>query len=258
MVEVWRDITDRSQLEGQLSHSERLAALGMLAAGVAHEINNPLASILAGVESLQRWLTTDGRADAGRFVGSGRGARDARARDRCAVARPPTSCCSSAQPYTGSSTWVDVNRAGHDTVTLLGHPLRKQGIRVGRGVRPGCRADLGAGERDSRRLVEPVLERGPGHAGRGSSDRSHRRPRAARYVWKCATPAPGSRPRIAIGSGIPSSPPNRRARAPASASASPARSSRSTEARSRSRALPGRAPVSWSTLPRNGPGGEGV
>ncbi|MCE9627486.1 MAG: hypothetical protein K8R56_06195, partial [Candidatus Eisenbacteria bacterium] len=54
VVEVWRDITDRTQLEAQLSHSERLASLGLLAAGVAHELNNPLASVLAGVESMQR------------------------------------------------------------------------------------------------------------------------------------------------------------------------------------------------------------
>jgi PAS domain S-box-containing protein len=56
VVEVWRDISERSHLEGQLSHSERLASLGILAAGVAHEINNPMASIMAGVESLKRWL----------------------------------------------------------------------------------------------------------------------------------------------------------------------------------------------------------
>ena len=56
VVEVWRDVSERSHLESQLGHSERLASLGILAAGVAHEINNPLASIVAGVESLQRWL----------------------------------------------------------------------------------------------------------------------------------------------------------------------------------------------------------
>src|SRR5439155_25426378 len=64
VVEVWRDITDRRQLESQLSHSERPASLGMLAAGVAHEVNNPLASIVAGVESLRRWLTRATTLDA--------------------------------------------------------------------------------------------------------------------------------------------------------------------------------------------------
>jgi signal transduction histidine kinase len=35
-----------------------------------------------------------------------------------------------AQPYSGASTWVDVNRAGHDTVTLLAYQMRQQNVDV--------------------------------------------------------------------------------------------------------------------------------
>ncbi len=43
---------DRRQLQMQLAQSDRLASMGMLAAGVAHEINNPLTFILYNLESL--------------------------------------------------------------------------------------------------------------------------------------------------------------------------------------------------------------
>lgn len=43
---IAHDITSQKKMEGQLYHTEKLASLGQLAAGVAHEINNPLAIIL--------------------------------------------------------------------------------------------------------------------------------------------------------------------------------------------------------------------
>jgi PAS domain S-box-containing protein len=45
-VAIIRDITERHQMQVKLSMTERLAAIGELAAGVAHEINNPINTIL--------------------------------------------------------------------------------------------------------------------------------------------------------------------------------------------------------------------
>ncbi|MFQ5744602.1 MAG: nitrogen regulation protein NR(II) [Acidobacteriota bacterium] len=52
MVWVVEEVTERRRLEAQARHQDRMAAAGLLAAGVAHEIRNPLASISAVVEDL--------------------------------------------------------------------------------------------------------------------------------------------------------------------------------------------------------------
>lgn len=51
---VEQDVTEKRNLEANLVQSEKLAAVGQLAAGVAHEINNPLTAILANAQILKR------------------------------------------------------------------------------------------------------------------------------------------------------------------------------------------------------------
>ena len=53
-VTILRDVTARKRSEEMLRRSERLASLGTLVAGVAHEINNPLMYIRGNIELIQR------------------------------------------------------------------------------------------------------------------------------------------------------------------------------------------------------------
>jgi PAS domain S-box-containing protein len=57
-VGVERDTTDELKLRDQLVHSERLSAIGELVAGVAHEINNPLQTIVGSVELMMEERNT--------------------------------------------------------------------------------------------------------------------------------------------------------------------------------------------------------
>jgi PAS domain S-box-containing protein len=60
-VAVVRDITEEKATQTRLLVADRLASIGMLAAGVAHEINNPLAAVVANIdlasEALRKLLT---------------------------------------------------------------------------------------------------------------------------------------------------------------------------------------------------------
>ena len=53
-VLVSRDVTDRKRMEQQMVQSEKMAAIGELASGVAHEINNPLDGLLNCILRIKR------------------------------------------------------------------------------------------------------------------------------------------------------------------------------------------------------------
>jgi signal transduction histidine kinase len=74
-VELQREIDERKQLESQLVQSEKLASLGQLAAGVAHEINNPIGFISSNLGSLDGYFKQlqemlDAYRDAEEAIGS--------------------------------------------------------------------------------------------------------------------------------------------------------------------------------------------
>ena len=55
-VSTDRDITERKLLETQIVQSEKMASIGQLAAGVAHEINNPVGFIMSNLGTLQEYV----------------------------------------------------------------------------------------------------------------------------------------------------------------------------------------------------------
>ena len=50
---IARDVTDQTRHDLTSRHREKMAALGLLAAGIAHDLGNPLASLSTELELLQ-------------------------------------------------------------------------------------------------------------------------------------------------------------------------------------------------------------
>jgi len=60
---ILKDVTERTKMEAQLVHSAKLAALGEMAAGVAHELNSPMTVIIGSAQILARELQKEERPE---------------------------------------------------------------------------------------------------------------------------------------------------------------------------------------------------
>lgn len=115
-----RDITVEKKLEQQIIQSERLAAMGQMIGGFAHELNNPLTSILGMAELLQEGQTTETtRKQVGILHKEARRAAEI-VQNLQYFARPPAP----------GRSQVNLNELVQRTVHLQTYALRKSNITV--------------------------------------------------------------------------------------------------------------------------------
>src|SRR5262249_44010491 len=118
---IFDDVTDRAELEKRLVQSDKLSSIGLLAAGVAHEVNTPLAVISTYAQMLAKQISGD--------------AQKAPLLEK--IARQPfraSEIVNSLLNFSRTSPTefisVDLNKVLRETLTLLEHQLASAGIKT--------------------------------------------------------------------------------------------------------------------------------
>jgi PAS domain S-box-containing protein len=139
-----RDVTELKRLEEQLIQAEKLAAMGQMLAGVAHELNNPLTAIL-GVTELLREGHTDAEATKRQLEITHRQARRA--------ARIVQNLLEFSRPASPQKKPVDLNSIIDRTLQLHEHSLRRNNVEVDFRPQPDFPGVIG----DANQLIQVFL-----------------------------------------------------------------------------------------------------
>jgi two-component system NtrC family sensor kinase len=115
-----RDITQQKVLRSQLLQTEKLAAIGQLISGVAHELNNPLTSVMGYAQLLQAADVSDEVRDDLRRI----------YQEAQRSARIISSLLTFARKETVEKLYTDVNQVLIDTINLRAYQLKVDNIEL--------------------------------------------------------------------------------------------------------------------------------
>src|SRR5205085_512976 len=121
------DITERVDLEAQLSQAEKLSSIGLMAAGVAHEVNTPLAVISSYAQMLAKQLQGDEKQSALLQKITSQSFRASE------IVNNLLNFSRTAASEFGD---VDLNKVIHDTLALLEHQFKTARVSVVQELEP--------------------------------------------------------------------------------------------------------------------------
>jgi PAS domain S-box-containing protein len=139
-----RDVTDLKRLEEQLIQAEKLAAMGQMLAGVAHELNNPLTAILGVTELLRE---REG------FDDSTKRQLDLTHRQARRAARIVQNLLEFSRPASPQKNPLDISNLVERTLQLHEHSLRRNHVEVEFHPHPGLYSVVG----DANQLIQVFL-----------------------------------------------------------------------------------------------------
>ena len=126
-IVIIEDVTRRVQLEEQLQISEKMASIGLLAAGVAHEVNTPL----TGISSFTQMLLQQAEPEDPRTK-----VLEKIERQTFRAAKIVNGLLNLARPAQVDSGPIDLHAVVNDVLSLLEHQLRNSSIQVRKELLP--------------------------------------------------------------------------------------------------------------------------
>ena len=118
---IMDDITERIELEAQLSQADKLSSIGLLAAGVAHEVNTPLAVISSYAQMLSKQLQGDPQKG---------GLLEKITRQTFRASEIVNNLLNFSRTSGTEFTAIDVNKIISDTLALLEHQFKVTKIKI--------------------------------------------------------------------------------------------------------------------------------
>jgi two-component system, NtrC family, sensor kinase len=116
---IFDDVTDRAELEQQLVQADKLSSIGLLAAGVAHEVNTPLAVISTYAQMLAKQVANDEQKTL---------LLDKIAKQTFRASEIVNSLLNFSRTSSTTFGEVDLGRVIRETLSLLEHQLAKAGV----------------------------------------------------------------------------------------------------------------------------------
>jgi signal transduction histidine kinase len=115
------DVTDRAELEQRLVQADKLSSIGLLAAGVAHEVNTPLAVISTYAQMLAKQVAEDSQKSL---------ILEKIAKQTFRASEIVNSLLNFSRTSSTSFGPVNVNKVIQETLSLLEHQLQKAGVQI--------------------------------------------------------------------------------------------------------------------------------
>ncbi len=122
---IFDDITDRSELESRLVQADKLSSIGLLAAGVAHEVNTPLAVISTYAQMLAKQVSGDDQKSK---------LLEKIAKQTFRASEIVNSLLNFSRTSSTDFADLELNRIIRETLSLIDHQLKKASIRIELGL----------------------------------------------------------------------------------------------------------------------------